>query len=91
MALEAAYGRYHDAMIEPLQQLARAQLAYRRFDDAKLTNDQALRIVRSNHGLYAMELLPLMEMAMEIDMGRNEWKRVNDSLKHYAWVSAKQV
>ena len=85
LAMEEARGRYHDAMIEPLQQLARAQLAYRRFDDAKLTNDQALRIVRSNHGLYSMKLLPLMEMAMEIDMGRNEWKRVNDSLKHYAW------
>jgi len=57
--LESNLGRYNYQLLEPLEQLARIQLAANRFDDAESSIDKAIQIARFSEGLYSSKQYPL--------------------------------
>lgn len=77
-------GRYHEALVAPLQSLAMSQLEVNRYDDAASTADYAIQIVRSSFGLDTPQQYDLQQMALEIDLLRQDWKAVNQRLDHYS-------
>ncbi len=83
-ALADQYGRYHPALVEPLQNLALSQLEVSRYDSAANTADYAIQIVRTRHGLQAPQQYDLQQMAVEIDLLRQDWEAVNERLDYYS-------
>lgn len=77
-------GRYHESLLAPLQSLAMSQLEVNRYDDAASTADYAIQIVRSSFGLKTPQQYDLQQMALEIDLLRQDWKAVNQRLDYYS-------
>ena len=82
--LAAENGRYHESLVEPLQQLALSQLEVSRYDDAADTADYAIQIVRTSFGLDTAQQYDLQQMAVEIDLLRQDWKAINKRLDYYS-------
>jgi len=83
-ALAEEKGRYHATLVAPLQSLALSQLEVSRYDDAAKTLDYAIEIVRTSFGLDTAEQYDLQQMALEIDLLRQDWKAVNKRLDYYS-------
>lgn len=77
-------GRYHQSLVEPLQQLALSQLEVSRYDDAAKTADYAIQITRSTFGLDTPQQYDLQQMAIEVDLLRQDWKTINTRLDYYS-------
>jgi hypothetical protein len=88
--LEAMHGRYAYELVESLQQLADAQLAANRFDDAEKSLERALQITRVTFGLNTNRQYDLLQMALDIDIRRLNWDSVNQQLQHYTWLLGKK-
>ncbi len=87
---EWSIGYYSGELLEPLQQLADAQLAVNRLNDAEATIDRAAQIARIEYGLYAKEQYPFLQQAIDIEMTRGDWDEVVDKIKHFTWLIGKQ-
>lgn len=77
-------GRYHKELVAPLQSLAMSQLEVNRYNDAAKTADYAIEIVRTSFGLDTPQQYDLQQMAVEIDLLRQDWKAVNTRLDYYS-------
>lgn len=82
--LTARYGRYDQALVVPLQQFAQAQLEINRYDDAADTVDYAIQIVRTEHGLETAQQYDLQQMAVEVDLYRQDWDSINERIDYYS-------
>lgn len=82
--LTAQYGRYDQNLVVPLQQFARSQMEINRYDDAADTVDYAIQIVRTEHGLETPQQYDLQQMAVEVDLYRQDWERINERLDYYS-------
>ena len=85
-ALESAEGYFSYSLLEPLQQLATAQLAVNRLDAAEETMDRAAQITRIEDGLYTPLQYPFLQQAIEIEITRGDWEEVAEKIKHYTWL-----
>lgn len=79
-------GYYSFELLEPLQQLANAQLAANRFDDVEETIDRAAQITRIEYGLYTSKQYPFLQQAIEVEMIRGDWDEVVEKVKHFTWL-----
>jgi len=84
--LELELGHYSYQLIEPLQQLANAQINANRFSDAEAIFDRAAHITRIEDGLYTPLQYPFLQQEIEMQMARGDWDEVNEHVEHYAWL-----
>ncbi len=78
------HGRYHETLVDPLQSLALTQLEVSRYDSAAATADYAIQIVRTSFGLQTPQQYDLQQMAIEIDLLRQDWEAINERLDYYS-------
>jgi hypothetical protein len=83
-ALAEKHGRYSEQLVEPLQQLIHGQMEVSRLEDAADNVDYAIHIVRTTHGLNTPRQYDLQQLAIDIDLYRQDWKDVNQRLDHYS-------
>lgn len=84
--LESRFNRVDHRLLEPLLSLARVQSEANRFDDAELTIDQALQVVRIRDGLYTPAQYPLLEQAVDNNIRRGSWYALSQDLEHLRWL-----
>jgi len=82
--LASEHGRFAAELLEPLQQLTRSQLEINRLEDAAENADYAIQIVRTTYGLTTPEQYDLQQLALDIDLNRQDWDAVNQRLEHYS-------
>lgn len=78
------YGRYDPELLEPLQRFAHSQIEVNRYDDAAQTVDYAIQIVRSAEGLDTASQYDLQQLAIEVDLYRQDWEAINERLAYYS-------
>ena len=84
--LELEHGRYGYQLLEPLEQLARQQLAVSRYSDAAAVIDRAIQISRINAGLYTPEQYDLVQFSIEIALLRKDWDAFDQQIAHYSYL-----
>ena len=89
-AIEMESGRYGFELIEPLHALGKAQLEASLFSEAEDSIDRAIQISRFSGGLYSPVQYPLLKTEIEIDLIRENWKRVNEKIEHFTWLISQQ-
>lgn len=82
--LAEEHGRYAPMLLEPLQRLARSQVEVNRYEAAADTVDYAVQIARSAEGLNTPKQYDLQQLAVEIDLYRQDWPAINDRLAYYS-------
>ena len=89
-AIELESGRYEFELIEPLHALGRTQLEANLFSEAEDSIGRAIQIARFSEGLYSPVQYPLLQTEIEIDLIRENWKKVNEKLEHFTWLISQQ-
>lgn len=80
----ATHGRYSEALLTPLEQLIRYQMELKRLQDAASNADYAIQIVRSSNGLNTPQQYDWQQLAIDIDLYRQDWKAVNKRMEYYS-------
>jgi len=88
--IELEEGRHDFALIEPLHLLGKIQFQANLFADAEKSIDRAVQIARFSDGLYTPVQYPLLQVAIEIELVRENWKKVDEKLNHYTWLISQQ-
>ncbi|MBT8147110.1 MAG: hypothetical protein KJN90_09670, partial [Gammaproteobacteria bacterium] len=88
--IEFAEGRHDFALIEPLHMLGKIQLQANLFSDAEKSIDRAIQIARFSDGLYSPVQYPLLQIAIDIELAREDWSKVTKKLEHYTWLISQQ-
>jgi|GEM_PF-1417542 len=77
-------GRYHESLVEPLQQLLLQQLEVNRYDEAAANAEYAIQVVRTSYGLKTPQQYDLQQIAVQIDLLRQDWEAINQRLDYYS-------
>lgn len=88
--IEQTEGRHDFSLIEPLHTLGKIQFQANLFADAEASVDRAVQIARLADGLDTPVQYPLLQMAIEIELARKNWKKVDEKLKQYTWLISEQ-
>ncbi|MBT8147007.1 MAG: hypothetical protein KJN90_09140 [Gammaproteobacteria bacterium] len=88
--IELAEGRHDFALIEPLHMLGKIQFQANLFSDAEKSIDRAIQIARFSDGLYSPVQYPLLQLAIDIELARQDWTKVSEKLEHYTWLISQQ-
>lgn len=84
--LQKSRGPHDVALLDPLLARGRDQFENGLHDDAGKTLNAALYIHRVNLGLYDMGQLPILELLIENNIQRKDWRAVNDSYHRLDWL-----
>jgi len=88
--IELAAGRHDFALVEPLHMLGKNQFKANLFSDAEASVDRAIQIARFSDGLYTPIQYPLLQVAIEIELARENWSKVDEKLEHFTWLVSQQ-
>lgn len=78
------HGRYAEALLGPLEQLTRGQMESKRLADAADSVDYAIQIVRTANGLNTPLQYDWQQLAIDIDLYRQDWEAVNERMEYYS-------
>jgi hypothetical protein len=78
------HGRYDMALLDALQRLIQSQMEASRFEAAAENVDYAIQIVRFNEGLETPTQYDLQELAVQVDLYRQDWPAIQERLEHYS-------
>jgi hypothetical protein len=82
--LVARHGRYSMALLDALQRLIHSQMEASRFEAAAENVDYAIQIVRFNEGLETPTQYDLQQLAVQVDLYRQDWPAISERLEHYS-------
>jgi hypothetical protein len=82
------HGRYDMALLDALQRLIHSQMEASRFEAAAENVDYAIQIVRFNEGLETPRQYDLQQLAVEVDLYRQDWPAIQERLEHYSSLLA---
>jgi hypothetical protein len=89
-ALASGYDRVDHQLLEPLLGLARVQTRANRFDDADVSLDHAIQVVRVRDGLFAPSQYSVLEQSVENNVQRGAWDALTGELDHLQWLFTSQ-
>jgi hypothetical protein len=84
-------GYYAEQLLEPLEDLARTQISAGLHRDALITLGRAIQVSRSNHGLFAVEQLPLRRLELETLISTGQWDASRDRLDHLQYLLSRRM
>ena len=84
--MELTADRYANSLIEPLTSLAIAHMEANQFSEADRILDRTIQIVRINSGLFDAGQYDLLQLELENNRQRGNWKLANQELDHLQWL-----